>query len=252
MVGVGSWELIEESLELTFSPGPSCGGGERIRTGESSMLQSEYRFLRPDGTRVWVLLHLAPIRLADGSLQAFHSQKIDITERKEREAQLEHHVGDAEWLCRIRAALDEERLILYSQPIVDLSSGEIVQHELLLRMREPDGEIIAPGEFLPVAERYGLIPEIDRWVIREATRIAAEGGPTEFNLSARSIGDPLDDRRAGHRDRGDGRRPVAARGRGHRDRHDRPTWRRPRVRRSGSATSAAGWRWMTSGPASPA
>ena len=166
-------------------------GRERIRTGESSTLQSEHRFLRPDGTRVWVLLHLAPIRLADGSLQAFHSQMIDITERKEREAQLEHHVGDAVWLGRIRAALDEQRLVLYSQPIVDLTTGATVQHELLLRMREPDGTIIGPGEFLPVAERYGLISEIDRWVIREAMRIAATGTPTEFNLSARSVGDPL-------------------------------------------------------------
>ena len=115
---------------------------------------------------------------------------IDITERKEREAQLEHHVGDAVWLGRIRAALDEQRLVLYSQPIVNLTTGATVQHELLLRMREPDGTIIAPGEFLPVAERYGLISEIDRWVIREAVRIAAAGTPTEFNLSARSVGDP--------------------------------------------------------------
>ena len=116
---------------------------------------------------------------------------IDITERKEREAQLEHHVGDAVWLGRIRAALDEQRLVLYSQPIVNLTTGATVQHELLLRMREPDGTIIAPGEFLPVAERYGLISEIDRWVIREAVQIAATGTPTEFNLSARSVGDPL-------------------------------------------------------------
>ncbi len=69
-------------------------------------------------------------------------------------------------------------------------TGETVQHELLLRMRSEDGEIIAPGEFLPAAERYGLISEIDRWVIRQAVQIASEGVPTEFNLSGRSIGDP--------------------------------------------------------------
>jgi PAS domain S-box-containing protein len=187
-------ELIGRSLHSLVAPADReqlWQRRERIRTGESATLQSEHRFLRPNGTRVWVLLHLAPIRLADGSVQAFHSQMIDITERKEREAQLEHHVGDAVWLGRIRAALDEQRLVLYSQPIVNLTTGATVQHELLLRMRDPDGTIVAPGEFLPVAERYGLISEIDRWVIREAVQIAAGGTPTEFNLSARSVGDPL-------------------------------------------------------------
>jgi EAL domain-containing protein (putative c-di-GMP-specific phosphodiesterase class I) len=57
-------------------------------------------------------------------------------------------------------------------------------------MLNEDGSIIEPKEFLPVAERYGLISEIDRWVIRQAVAIAAGGSPTEFNLSGRSIGDP--------------------------------------------------------------
>ena len=50
--------------------------------------------------------------------------------------------------------------------------GEVVQHELLLRMREPDGKIVGPGAYLPIAEQYGLIGEIDRWVVR-----AAPGSP---------------------------------------------------------------------------
>ena len=98
--------------------------------------------------------------------------------------------SEALWLGRIRDALDEDRFVLYAQPIVDLMTGQTVQHELLLRMRSEDGQIIAPGAFLPAAERYGLISEIDRWVIRQAVQIAAEGVPTEFNLSGRSIGDP--------------------------------------------------------------
>jgi PAS domain S-box-containing protein len=80
--------------------------------------------------------------------------------------------------------------VLHSQPIVDLVTGQTVQNELLLRMRAEDGSIIAPGEFLPVAERYGLISEIDRWVVRQAVELAAGGTPTEFNLSGRSIPDP--------------------------------------------------------------
>ena len=50
-----------------------------------------------------------------------------------------------------------------------------------------DGEIIAPGAFLPVAEQYGLIEQIDRWVIMRALRIAAEGRRVEVNLSAKSV-----------------------------------------------------------------
>jgi diguanylate cyclase (GGDEF)-like protein/PAS domain S-box-containing protein len=155
-----------------------------------SSFEAEKRYLLPDGGAVWTMLHVAPVRNADGSVQAFFSQIVDITERKDREARFEQSVNDAVWLGRIRDAIDDDRLVLYRQPIVDLRTGETVQHELLLRMRGEDGSIIAPGDFLPIAERYGLISEIDRWVLREAVQLAAQGEPTEFNLSAVSIDDP--------------------------------------------------------------
>jgi PAS domain S-box-containing protein len=161
-----------------------------LLAGVRPALKAEGRFVRKDGTVAWGLLHVTPIRNVDGSIEALHSQLIDITDRKEREARLERDVADALWLGRIRDALDQDRLLLYEQPIIDLRSGETVQHELLLRMRGDDGAIISPGEFLPVAERYGLISEIDRWVIRQAVEIAAGGTAVEFNLSGRSVGDP--------------------------------------------------------------
>jgi PAS domain S-box-containing protein len=187
----------QELLDLTFDDvthpddwGKDDDGRRAVLEGRSSSFQAEKRYLRPDGSAVWASLHVTPVRGPDGSVQTFFSQIVDISERKEREARLEEDVQDALWLARIRSALDEERLLLYSQPIVDLTSGETVQNELLLRMRDEDGSIIEPKEFLPVAERYGLISEIDRWVIRQAVAIAAGGSPTEFNLSGRSIGDP--------------------------------------------------------------
>jgi PAS domain S-box-containing protein len=161
-----------------------------LRDGLTAAFQTEKRYLRPDGTIAWGMLHMTPVHRPDGSVEAFHSQIVDITERKEREGQLVRDVGDAVWLGRIRDALDEDRFVLYAQPIVDLVTGETIQQELLLRMRDADGTIIAPGKFLPVAERYGLISEIDRWVIRQAVAIAAGGAATEFNLSGRSIADP--------------------------------------------------------------
>jgi len=164
--------------------------GEALLRGEIDSFTAEQRFVRADGRIGWGLLHWSPVRRDDGSVEALHSQLVDITDRKDRETQLEHDVVEALWLGRIRDALDEDRLVLYAQPIVDLMTGQTVQHELLLRMIGEEGEIIAPGEFLPAAERYGLISEIDRTVIRKAVAIAAEGAPTEFNLSARSLADP--------------------------------------------------------------
>ena len=57
-----------------------------------------------------------------------------MSDRKAREAKLEREAADAVWLGRIRSALDEDLLLLLGQPIIDLASGETVQHELLLRM----------------------------------------------------------------------------------------------------------------------
>ncbi len=97
------------------------------------------------------------------------------------------------WLERIRAALDDERFVLHAQPIRNLGSGEIRQHELLLRMLSDSDELISPGVFLPLAERFGLAPEIDRWVIGQAIELLA-GDPAgqialEINLSGPSLND---------------------------------------------------------------
>jgi PAS domain S-box-containing protein len=113
----------------------------------------------------------------------------DITERQQRQASMERDVETLSWIRRIQDALAEDRFELFSQPIVELSSGAVVQQELLIRMREPDGEIVAPIHYLPIAEQYGLIADIDNWVIGRGTEIAAETGAVQLNLSARSIGD---------------------------------------------------------------
>jgi diguanylate cyclase (GGDEF)-like protein/PAS domain S-box-containing protein len=94
------------------------------------------------------------------------------------------------WIARIRDALDEDRLVLHAQPIIDLATGSVVQHELLIRMRDRDDNLIPPLSFLPTAERCGLIGEIDRWVISEAIKLAARGQALAVNLSAASTGDP--------------------------------------------------------------
>ncbi len=69
---------------------------------------------------------------------------------------------------RIRAALAESRLIPYFQPVAEVGSGRIVAVETLARMREPDGRIALPAEFLGAAERFGIVTAIDRAIITAA------------------------------------------------------------------------------------
>ena len=77
-------------------------------------------------------------------------------------------------------------MVLYSQPIVPLGDGH-PSEELLIRMTGRDLELILPGSFLPVAEKYGLITEIDQWVLRQAVKRAALGLHVGVNVSAESI-----------------------------------------------------------------
>ena len=100
------------------------------------------------------------------------------------------------WAERIREALEEDRFTLYAQPIVDLSDGEVRQHELLLRMIDERGEVIPPAAFIGIAERFDLMQEIDRWVVARAIRLMAEQRAAgrelvfEVNISGSSTGDP--------------------------------------------------------------
>jgi diguanylate cyclase (GGDEF)-like protein len=98
------------------------------------------------------------------------------------------------WEERIRHALKHDRFQLYFQPIVDVHSGLIVHYESLLRMIGEQGEIIAPGAFIGVAERFGTIRDIDGWVVENAIRAQAAsariGKPVSLtiNLSGRYFG----------------------------------------------------------------
>ena len=100
------------------------------------------------------------------------------------------------WSERIREALEEDSFVLHLQPIVELSSGTVSHGELLLRMQDRDGELIAPGAFLPTAERVGLIHQVDRWVVKRAIELIAafpshELPPVSVNLSGDTVvGDP--------------------------------------------------------------
>jgi diguanylate cyclase (GGDEF)-like protein/PAS domain S-box-containing protein len=99
------------------------------------------------------------------------------------------------WSERIRTALDEDRFQLFQQPILDIRKNEVTHHELLVRLPGDSGELIPPGTFLYIAEQFGLIQQIDRWVVVQAVklikRLHDEGDPVTLsvNLSGASITD---------------------------------------------------------------
>ncbi len=101
-----------------------------------------------------------------------------------------------EWIERIRTAIQDDRFVFHAQPIADLQSGDVRQYELLLRMRDENGEIILPGAFLHIAERFDLVQELDRWVTGKAIEILSQQRAAgrelvlEINLSGKSLGDP--------------------------------------------------------------
>ncbi len=93
--------------------------------------------------------------------------------------------GEIGWVARIQKALDEQRFVLYSQKILPLGkhAEQGSHHELLLRMTDEDGSLVPPMAFIPAAERYGLMPLLDRWVIKTAFSHYAE-----LYLSGENIG----------------------------------------------------------------
>ena len=163
---------------------------QQLLDGELDHYVTDKRYLRPDGSEIWASVSITTVREPDGRIDVLFGQMVDITERKAREASLHVQLDDITWLGEIRRAFEEDRFELHAQPIVDLATGETVQRELLIRMRDTDGKLIPPGDFLPAAEKHGAIRDIDRWVLAQGADLAARGIDVEINISAASIGDP--------------------------------------------------------------
>lgn len=90
---------------------------------------------------------------------AFHSMS-------DREA--EQMAADVNWVSKLREAIDGRLLVLRYQPIVCIATGQTTHHEVLLRMKSESGRLISPDVFLPAAVRFGLMAEIDTWLIETA------------------------------------------------------------------------------------
>jgi diguanylate cyclase (GGDEF)-like protein len=107
--------------------------------------------------------------------------------------ELNRRRGELHWIQRLQEAMTNDELLLYQQPIRALQ-GSTSHSELLLRLQGEDGRIIGPDRFIPAAERYNLMPRIDRWVIQHACQqlqamAASDHGTVFINLSAMSLND---------------------------------------------------------------
>ena len=112
------------------------------------------------------------------------------------ETELAQSSNETQWGARITQALETGRFALLCQPITALvpHAKERAQYEILVRMLNPDGQVITPEMFMPAAERLNLMPAIDRWVVRQViswlATLPSESGPIySINLSGASLAD---------------------------------------------------------------
>jgi diguanylate cyclase (GGDEF)-like protein/PAS domain S-box-containing protein len=134
--------------------------------------------------------------LACDSAKAIGHNQVQVFARDH--AGMRNRRGEIDWVQRVKRALEESRFELHAQAIEPLSGGADAEvlYELLLRLRDEEGALIEPGNFIPAVERYDLGPLIDRWVLERALRSlkeapaeALEGRCFTINLSGQTLGD---------------------------------------------------------------
>ena len=181
----------------------------RIAHGLREAIQ-DFRFTWEDKPfALGVSIGLVPIDYTSGDLQSVLSaadsacyvakekgrNRVHVNQPGDHE--LAQRQGEMQWVARLHQALAEDRFCLYYQPIVPLASAAHAgdRGEILLRLKEPDGQIILPGAFIPAAERYNQIAAIDRWVIRAVLSVLRDQkqpsplSQYSINISGQSLGD---------------------------------------------------------------
>jgi PAS domain S-box-containing protein len=194
LYGFGADEAVGAHISDLIIPGHLAGddfGIIRKVTAGESVRHYETERRHQDASVLDVSLTASPIRNARAEIVGVSVIARDISDRKRREMTMLRDGEDYSWARRIRRALDEDRFALYVQPVVDLRSGQATRAEVLLRMLGDRGpsDVISPGEFLGVAERFDLIGELDRWVLRNVMPLLDGTRAIEVNLSGASIRD---------------------------------------------------------------
>ena len=189
----------------------SCSLDEALKTAEVLRVAiGEFKFMWDDRSfRLGVSIGVVPITADNEDVAALliaadsacaaakEAGRNRIHSYQENDIDLMRRRREMQWAARINNALEDNRFELYRQTIQPLQVEEEGAHyEILLRMRDESGGIIAPGLFIEAAERYGITPNIDRWVIKNAFRwLVSEADERErlvlcsINLSGQSFSD---------------------------------------------------------------
>ena len=189
----------------------SCSLEQAIETAEALRVAvGEFKFMWDDRSfRLGVSIGVVPITADNEDVAALMSAadsacaaakeagRNRIHSYQENDIDLMRRRREMQWAARINNALEENRFELFRQTILPLQTPEEGAHyEILLRMRDENGGIIAPGLFIEAAERYSITPNIDRWVITNAFRwLVSEADERErlalcsINLSGQSFSD---------------------------------------------------------------
>ena len=189
----------------------SCSLDEALRTAESLReAVRNFRFVWEERTfRLGASIGVVPIAAENEDVASILSAadsacaaakeggRNRVHSFEENDIDLMRRRREMQWAARINNALEESRFELFRQTILPLQRQDSGAHyELLLRMRDENGKIVSPDNFISAAERYGITPNIDRWVIENAFRwLVSEADERErlalcsINLSGQSLGD---------------------------------------------------------------
>ncbi len=188
-----------------------CGPEEALKISEHlCQTIQEFRFIWEDHSfSVGVSIGLVPINkdsvnlssvlsIADSACySAKDAGRNRVHSYKEDSATVTKRHGEMQWVTRINRGLDLNQFILYHQEISPIGTRVCNDRhfEILIRMQDESGNIISPGAFLPAAERYNLMPTLDRWVVGAGLKSLSNRaniddlGICSINLSGHSVGD---------------------------------------------------------------
>lgn len=186
--GYSGSEAIGQQVAELLIPPSHRGEAKRILKAAAAgeVVSFETQRITKSGEVIDVALRAFPIRGLSGEVTAVCTVGHDISEVRRRERAEQRDTEALVWRRHLRKSLAEGGLFFHGQPILDLRTGAVHHHELLVRMRL-NGEIVPPARFLPYAEESELIHELDLWAVEQGVRLG-EQMPVAINLSARSLG----------------------------------------------------------------
>ena len=187
ILGMSPKDIIGQPCSVLFPEiSDQMLANDHRAVAEREPVYDETVLIRDGEERTYVT---ATFALPDAAGRAIETCTIgtDVTERRQRESERQER---REWAHRIDSALREDRMLVYAQPVVDVASGEAEGYELLARLQPADETqpIMEPAEFLPEAERFGLIQSVDTWMVGQALGLAERFAP-RVNLSAITLCD---------------------------------------------------------------